>query len=107
MNKINIFKLLKKYTETISINNEKKVKHFKSIYLKYNFFLLLKKFMMIKYRETKIVKNLTQNLKVKRKRLIKKYLNSMKKNYICEKFRKIKKLQKITKIFYAWKHLTF
>lgn len=103
MLKIKFFKFLKENKNITQFNDNKKVMKFKTSFLKYNFFVMLYKFRLIQYRENRIVNKLKKIYKQKRKKLIKKYVESWKKYYICEKFRKVKQLRKITKIFLALK----
>jgi hypothetical protein len=101
--KIKIFKFLHKNKQISQDRDNKKVKKFRSSFLKYNFFVLLFKFRLIKYRENKIIDGLSRMYKSKRRKLIKKAIKYWKLFYICEKFRRIKLLRKIARIFYAMK----
>ena len=102
--KIKIFKFLINFKNKNILADIKKANKFRNFFLKFNFFEnLLRRHSLILYRENKIVDRLTKMYKLKRRRLINKYINLWKKFYICEKFRKVKKLRKLAKIFYAMK----
>ncbi len=101
--KIKIFKFLKHFKTTNKINANNLVKKFRNFFLKDKFFQLLKIYMLILYRENKIINKLTKMYKIKRKKLIRKYINSWKSYLKCQRFRKVKRLKLLTKIFYGMK----
>ncbi len=101
--KIKVFKFFLKYKFLSKQIDDKKVKKFRTSFLKYNFFVLLFKFRLVQYRENKILERLSKMYKSKRKKLIKKAIKFWKLFYICEKFRKMKMIRKIARIFYAMK----
>jgi hypothetical protein len=101
--KVKIFKFLKFFKNKSIMSNNDMVLKFKIFYLKRKFFTLLHKYIYRIHREQKIISRLKKLKKIKKKRLLQSYINSWKKYYICEKYRKIKYLRLITKIFYAMK----
>jgi hypothetical protein len=101
--KIKIFKFLDKNKRNSHEKDNKKVIKFRNTFLKYNFFVLLFKFRLIKYRENKIIDGLSRIYKNKKRTLVEKVIKNWKLFYICEKFKRAKLVRKIAKIFYAMK----
>lgn len=101
--KIKIFKFLKEFKNSNKIKDSRMVKKFRNYILKGKFFLLLKIYKLILYRENKIINKLTKIYKIKRKKLIRKYINSWWSYLICQRFRKVRRLKMLTKIFYGMK----
>ncbi len=104
---IKIFKFLKNARDISKKKNEKKIKRFRQAFLKYKILTLLKSNLIIKHRERKILRRLKSFFIKRRLVILSKTIESMKKFYICEKFIKVKNLQKLTKIFYALKYFLY
>lgn len=106
LQKIKIFKFLKIFKDKNINYSNTLIKKFRNLFLRYKIFSLLFKNLQINYRERRIIVNIKHLYKKRKRNLLIKCFNDLKLFFICEKFRKMKKLQKAAKIFYFLKFLT-
>jgi hypothetical protein len=101
--KVKIFKLLQTFKKKSLITNNNFVSKFKNYYLKIKFFNMMHKYIYKSIREHKIISKLKIWKINKKKKLMQYSMMSWKKYYILQKYKKIKQLRLIMKIFYAIK----
>jgi hypothetical protein len=101
--KVKIFKQLKEHTRKSKLLSNNLVITFRNTYLKYKIFRIIKKYYETCLRETYIIHRLKQIYEDKNFEYKYKAFDMIKKYYMCEKFRRVKRLQMKIKIFYILK----
>jgi hypothetical protein len=100
-----MFTLLKNCAKAISKKDNHLMKTFRVRNLKLKLFTLLKKFTIIKKRESYILQCIEQIYKKRVFRIKRNILNDWMRFFVCERFRKMRHLKLKIKLFYALKIL--
>jgi hypothetical protein len=103
---VKIFKFFNSFTKQSIESSRNLVKNFRIFFLKWKSFSMMKQMRLINYRENKILHRMKVMFRVRNRKLIQNAIDSWKKFYICQKFRKVKDMQKLVQIFYHWKLLS-